>query len=69
MKEWLSSTLPGVEPFVSSEDIEKGQRWNVSISKELEACSFGILFVTRENQSAPWLVFEAGALSKAFESS
>lgn len=69
MQEWLSSVLPALEPFVSSEDIAKGQRWNVSISKELEACSYGILFVTRENQNAPWLVFEAGALSKAFEDS
>jgi hypothetical protein len=68
-REWLPSVLQVVEPYVSSEDIDKGARWGSEISKELEGSSFGILCVTAENLDAPWLNFEAGALSKSFEKS
>jgi hypothetical protein len=51
-------------PFISS-DIEKGSRWSADIAEHLEACTFGIACVTRDNISAPWLLFEAGALSKS----
>lgn len=55
--------------YVSSEDIDKGARWLKNISGELEGTSFGILCVTRENLQAPWLNFEAGALSKSIDNS
>lgn len=48
-------------------DIEKGSRWAADLAKELEDSTFGILCVTSENQAAPWLNFEAGALSKAVD--
>lgn len=57
------------EPYVSSEDIDKGARWSTDIAKELEDSTFGILCVTKENLEAPWLSFEAGALSKTMEKS
>ena len=49
---------------MSSEDISAGVRWQYLISEALEGSSVGILCVTRENQSAPWLNFEAGAIAK-----
>lgn len=68
-REWLPSVIQSIEPYVSSEDIDKGARWSTDIAKELENSTFGILCVTKENLTAPWLSFEAGALSKTIEKS
>lgn len=66
-RDWLPSVVQCLEPYVSSEDIDKGARWATDIAKELEASGFGILCVTAENLEAPWLHFEAGALSKTLD--
>lgn len=68
-RDWLPSVIQSLEPYVSSEDIDKGARWSTDIAKELEDSTFGILCVTKENLEAPWLSFEAGALSKTMEKS
>ncbi len=52
---------------MSSEDIEKGSRWSTEIARELQNTRAGIICVTSENVGAPWLNFEAGALSKSVE--
>ena len=69
LRDWLPSVIQEIEPYVSSEDIDKGARWSTDIAKELEDSTFGILCVTRENIDAPWLIFEAGALSKTMDKS
>lgn len=66
-RDWLPSVIQSIEPYVSSEDIDKGARWSTDIAKELEDSTFGILCVTKENLNAPWLSFEAGALSKTID--
>jgi len=68
-RDWLPSIIQSIEPFVSSEDIEKGARWNTDIAQELKVSTFGIICVTKDNLSAPWLNFEAGALSKTIDNS
>lgn len=65
LKVWLKLVIQAVEPFVSSLDIAKGDRGLRVIATELEQTIFGIICVTRENSQAPWINFEAGALSKA----
>lgn len=67
LRDWLPSVIQDVVPYVSSEDIDKGTRWSSDIAGELEESSFGILCVTKENLGAPWLCFEAGALSKTID--
>ena len=69
LRDWLPSVIQTVEPYVSSEDIDKGARWSSDIAAELEKSSFGILCVTRQNLEAPWIHFEAGALSKSVDKS
>lgn len=68
-RDWLPSVIQSIIPYVSSEDIDKGARWSTDIAKELENSTYGILCVTKENFHAPWLTFEAGALSKTMEKS
>lgn len=65
LRDWLPYIFNGIELFVSSEDIRKGKRWPAEISKELDSCNFGIVCLTPDNLEAPWLLFEAGALSKS----
>lgn len=69
LKEWLPVVIQNIEPYFSTEDIDKGARWSTDIAKELENADFGILCVTKDNLDSSWLNFEAGALSKAMEKS
>lgn len=69
LKQWIRHVIQSVEPFVSSQDISKGARWSTDIAKELQDTNFGILCVTKDNFQQPWLLFEAGALSKTIEKS
>jgi len=69
LKDCIKCVLNDVEPFVSSEDIRKGNRWLIEISKELEEAHFGIICLTRDNLTLPWVIFEAGALSKSIDRS
>ncbi len=64
LQEWFPLIINQLEPFVSSESIKKGDRWIFDIYAELENSNFGIVCMTKENLNEPWIMFEAGALSK-----
>lgn len=63
-RDWLPSVLQNVRPYYTPDDIGKGSRWSSEIRGELESSDFGIIFLTPENLNSPWILFEAGALSK-----
>lgn len=69
LRDWIPVVLQAVNPYFTPSDVEKGTRWSTDIARELEGSSIGILCVTRENINSPWMLFEAGALSKSLEKS
>jgi hypothetical protein len=62
---WIPQVIQAVKPWISSQDIEKGARWFEEIGESLSSTDFGVLCLTASNLSAPWILFEAGALSKS----
>lgn len=67
LRDWLPEVIQEVVPWMSSEDIEKGQRWASEVGAKLSELDQGILCVTAENLKEPWLNFEAGALAKSLD--
>ncbi|CAG9708517.1 MULTISPECIES: toll/interleukin-1 receptor domain-containing protein [Clostridium] len=68
LKKWIPCIIQSVEVFFSPEDIEKGDNWDKTISNELSQCNYGIICLTSENTTAPWINFEAGAIAKSLDS-
>lgn len=64
LRDWLRLVIQAVEPWLSSSDLDPGARWSPEIAKQLEETRFGIICLTADNLAAPWIHFEAGALSK-----
>lgn len=69
LHDWLPLVLHYAEPWLSEADIEAGERWGQAVAKELEACNYGIIALTRENLNSAWVLFEAGALAKSMQTS
>ncbi|MDQ7877302.1 hypothetical protein Q9R08_04860 [Microbacterium sp. QXD-8] len=66
LRTWLPTVLAGsVTPFVSSQDIAKGERGLNVIASELESVNYGIVVLTKLNHGAPWVNFEAGTIAKS----
>lgn len=55
---------PVIDCFLSTRDIAPGTRSVQILFEKLEKCNYGICFIDSENVRAPWIQFEAGALSK-----
>ena len=68
LKKWIPCIVQSVEVFFSPEDIEKGENWDSKISQVLSECNYGIICLTSQNVSAPWINFEAGAIAKSLDS-
>ncbi|MFI7219150.1 toll/interleukin-1 receptor domain-containing protein [Micromonospora maritima] len=64
IRDWLRVVVQHSDPWMSDQEITSGARWNDLLAEALEQSDFGLVCVTRKNQSAPWLMFESGALAK-----
>ncbi len=49
---------------MSHHDLVAGGRWSQQLAFELEDAHFGLICLTPDNRESPWLLFEAGALTK-----
>jgi hypothetical protein len=50
-----------------STEIEKGSRGLSEVSGKLSGMKVGIVCLSPENLAAPWILYEAGALSKTID--
>ncbi len=69
IRDWIPCVIQAVKPYYSPDDISKGQRWSKEIAEKLEISQVGLIILTPDNISAPWIMFEAGALSKNIKTS
>lgn len=64
----LHDLLPKIirrsSPWMSETDIDSGVPWYSAIAQALEESRVGVICLTPGNLRAPWIHFEAGALSK-----
>ena len=64
LRDWLPFVMHKVKPWLSARDITAGARWSPTLSNQLNDTHVGVFCITRENMNSPWLLFEAGAISK-----
>lgn len=64
LRNWIPSVLQFAKPYYTPNDIEKGAKWGSEISSKLAEANVGIVCLTKDNVDKPWILFEAGALSK-----
>ncbi len=69
LRNWIPSVLQFAKPYYTPHDIEKGSKWGSEISQKLADSNVGIVCLTKDNYTKPWILFEAGALSKDLEKS
>lgn len=62
LAEWLPMILQETEPFMS-DNIRSGTNPISQIMEKLANSKIGIICVTKDNITSPWLNFEAGALN------
>ena len=64
LRDWIPLVVPPARPWMSDLDVRAGEYWERQLSDTLDATDCGILVLTRDNHDAPWVVFEAGVLSR-----
>lgn len=64
LRQWIPNVLQAVDPWMSDVDLDAGVTWPTELFTELEKSDFGVICLTTQNLVSPWLLFEAGALSK-----
>ncbi|HSY92351.1 MAG TPA: TIR domain-containing protein [Candidatus Binatus sp.] len=67
LKDYLPIIVNAFNPWLSCADIDKGARWASELAAALATAKAGIVCLTPNNLTAPYILFEAGALSKSVE--
>jgi hypothetical protein len=58
-----------VEVWLSERDVAPGDQWYRTIVDQSAAADAGLFVMTPENQAAPWVMFEAGAIASRLTTS
>src|SRR5260370_14606506 len=67
IRDWLKQVIQAVDSWISP-DIEKGARWSEELADKLKDARTGIICLAPDNLREPWILFEAGALSRTVKS-
>lgn len=67
LSDWISDVIQQAKTWTSADNIGAGARWSREVDEQLSGTDFGIVCLNRENLTAPWVLFEAGALAKKVE--
>jgi len=60
---WLPKVVPGLKPWMSTKDIDKGKPWFSELQNVLGQATSCIICVTSENVRSPWIYYETGAVA------
>jgi len=60
---WLPKVVPGLRPWMSSKDIDKGKLWFGELQGFLSEATSCVICVTSENVRSPWIYYETGAIA------
>lgn len=64
LQKLFGHVLAAPQMFVASKDLKAGEVWFTEIAHRLDACDVGVIVVTPQNVTKPWLHFESGAIAK-----
>lgn len=67
LREWLPLVLQAAKPWMSARDVDKGALGLPEVIRALNGIKVGISCLTPENLTAPWILYEAGALTKTLD--
>lgn len=67
LKEYLPVINNAFDPWLSSVDIDKGSRSTAEIANALASAKAGIICLTPNNLTEPWLLYEAGGIAKTVD--
>jgi hypothetical protein len=62
-RDWLPKVVPGVKPWISSQDIAKGKRWADELTAQMSRTNLSITLITPENLRSPWVYYEVGFIA------
>lgn len=69
LSDWLCCVIQASRPWISTRDLDRGSLWFGEINYQLKDTTVGIICLTQENKTRPWILFEAGALAKGLSTS
>lgn len=63
LHQWLPTVLPGISPWMSELDLDKGKDWYDGLHQFLGEARAAIVCVTPENVRSPWIYYESGQIA------